>query len=108
MLAHKSRRRKTVRRKADTKFNPAPDPPKLDLCFTKDVKRRRALQRKRNIMFNLYAEVKIAEQRRAELEQQAERERQVTKLIRWIKQEKRDEVAKQMQAQTPQVIVYEN
>ena len=59
-------------------------------------------------MFNLYAETKIAEQRRAELEQQAERERQLTKLIRWIKQEKRDEAAAQIQVQTPELTIYEN
>jgi methionine salvage enolase-phosphatase E1 len=76
--------------------------------FTKDVKRRRAHTRKKNIVFNLYAETKIAEQRRAELERQAEHERQIAKLIRWIKQDKRDEAAKQMQAQAPEVMVYEN
>jgi hypothetical protein len=57
-------------------------------------------------MFNLYAEIKIAEQRRAELEERAEHERTVQKLVRWIKQEHQEATKAAMQM--PEVTIYEN
>jgi molybdopterin converting factor small subunit len=57
-------------------------------------------------MMNPYMELKLAEIRRAELEEQAEQQRTVQKLIQWIKKERKE--AAEAVMQKPEVTIYDN
>jgi outer membrane lipopolysaccharide assembly protein LptE/RlpB len=60
------------------------------------------------MMNHPYTEMLLAQQKQKEMLARAERERVVTQIIRWIRQDAREQAQDEQTMQTPEVSIYEN
>jgi hypothetical protein len=60
------------------------------------------------MMMNSYTEQMLAQHKQKDMLAQAERERLVTQIIRWIKQDAQDERKTNAEMQVPEISLYRN
>ena len=60
------------------------------------------------MMNHPYTEMLLAQQKQKEMLARAERERVVTQIIRWIRQDAREQAQDEQTMQTPEGSIYEN